>query len=119
MKPVEFQWARHPARRWYRLAFMDLENRNITVPGVYVIWPFGKTGYLYVGQASNIGEALLQLAGPSRSRFGQDACITWARVEGEGTRLGIERYLAEKLRPTVNAPRTDRPPVPCTHPYLS
>ena len=121
MNPVFLKWSRNPrdARApYYKLYQVDLSGSYIQFPGVFVIFPLYRTGYIYVGQALNIGEALRDLrlqAKLPREEIG----VTWARVDEERTRLGIERYLAEKFGPTTQIPRADCPPIECNHPYLS
>ena len=73
--------------------------------GVYVIWRWGTTSrrmrVLYVGQG-NIRRRIRQhrhnIRAHPMGREG-DLRVTWALVKSEDARSGIERYLANELKP--------------------
>ena len=90
---------------WCRLKDVMLEGMGRDY-GVYVIWrrgvrPRGAMRVLYVGQG-NIRRRIRQhrhnIRVYPRGREA-DLRVTWALVESEDERSGIERYLANELRP--------------------
>ena len=92
--------------------FLDGMNRDY---GVYIIWRRGVPSWpmrvLYVGQG-NIRRRIRQhrhnIRAYLRGREG-DLRVTWALVESEDERSGIERYLADELKPRFgcNWPRVE------------
>ena len=89
---------------WCRLKDVFLEGMRDHY-GVYIIWrkgvPWRRMRVLYVGQG-NIRRRIRQhrhnIRAYPRGREG-DLRVTWALVESRDKRLGIERYLADELKP--------------------
>ena len=93
---------------WCRLKDVMLEGMGRDY-GVYVIWRRGTASrrrrVLYVGQG-NIRRRIRQhrhnVGAYPRGREG-DLRVTWALVEFEDERSGIERYLANELKPGLGS----------------
>lgn len=86
------------------LAMVDLQS--IDAVGVYVIWkPVGSPSHnvVYVGQG-HIRDRLSASRGDYRIQFQEGIpglLVTWAPVPDQRARDGIERFLADSLRPLV------------------
>ncbi len=89
---------------WCRLKDVFLEGMAKHY-GVYIIWrrgvPSRRMRVLYVGQG-NIRRRIRQhrhnIRAHPRGREG-DLRVAWALVEDPAERSGVERYLADELRP--------------------
>ena len=92
--------------------------------GVYIIWrrgvPSRRMRVLYVGQG-NIRRRIRQhrhnIRAYPRGREG-DLRVTWALVESEDGRSGIERYLANQLKPRFGKHWPVVEPIPVNMPLL-
>ena len=109
---------------WCRLKDLFLDGMR-THYGVYIIWrrgvPSRRMRVLYVGQG-NIRRWIRQhrhnIRAYPKGREG-DLRVTWALVESESERSGIERYLADELKPRFGKkwPRVE--PVPVNLPQMA
>lgn len=101
MNMLKLQWAQTLSLGWFILA--DLPFASLTDKGVYVIWHAGNPGrYVRVGQGI-IGERLECHNGePKILAYGKFGVlhVTWAIVPAH-QRDGVERHLAETLKPLV------------------
>ena len=97
----ELEWARC-GTDWCELLSVPLENGAAGVMGVYVIW-YGEQVPRTVRVGS--GDVRDRLSKHRRDmeiiQYRQEGnlFVTWSAVFDEGLRLGIERYLADSLRP--------------------
>ena len=106
-------WVKSSRGAWCELERLDL--KSVKGAGVYVIWA-GKT-WLYVGQGD--------IASRLQAHRGEDAIMEW-RKEGalmvtwaivpDSQLDGLERYLADALRPTVGKQHPNTLPIPVNLP---
>ena len=118
MNDIQATWVRCQSGRWCSLADLDLASVGEDV-GVYVIWRYvqpltmpmfagGRTvapprpQTVYVGQgfiADRLGHHQID---PTITQYGSRSIpllVTWAAVGGWRLRNGVERFLADALRP--------------------
>ena len=110
--PVQVNWRRCIGDDWCPLENLNLSSVNEV--GVYIIWHGGtRVRYVYVGQgvvADRLSEHKLN---PDilQYRASGTLFVTWAAVSPR-LRDGIERYLADFLRPMVGSQYPDVTPIP-------
>lgn len=102
--PLKVAWGRWSQGGWCELATVDLAHPVFARGGVYVIW-YGGPGaevVVWARQAASLRDRLASHRDdPALQRYaGEILYMTWARVEA-ARREGVERYLAERLRPLM------------------
>ena len=111
---MRLDWIRHPTGRWSRFAFIDPDLANTV--GVFVIWQEGRNSTVYVGQG-NVRDEIVRLREEQRVGRSDALLIAWARVSSAETRDGVERWLAEILKPEIQVPRSSRAPLRANTPH--
>jgi len=105
---VNVTWIKSTANEWLSLETFNIES--VSTIGVYVIWHGGQTPrVVYVGQG-DVKDRLTSHRSDSRItayRRSGLLMVTWAEVSRASDRDGVERYLADQLKPLVG----DRHPV--------
>ena len=86
--------------------FCPLETVNLSgvdTTGVYVIWHNTSARVIYVGEGHIADRLYAHRTNPEMLGHRGEGLllVTWATVEDDLTRLGIERYLGELWRPLV------------------
>ena len=119
--PARFEaveWATCVYGRWCSFETVKISTIDDDDLGVYVIWHDGSSSTrgpecVRVGQ----GEILKRIRAHrddmqilAHNFFGE-LKVTWTLVPGKGTRLGIERYLAARLKPKVGEYPDDVDPI--------
>ena len=101
-------------------SFDDMNMRSVTASGVYVVWrrareaPHLSPVTVYVGKGQDIRARLQDHRRTGifdrQRRRGWDMFVTWANVPIE-LRKGVERFLANVLRPRVGLQHPNVTPV--------
>ncbi len=107
---LNFRWAK-PVNGWYALKSVDLEGARIY--GVYVIWYEGDPGRVVCIGQGNIGDRLkFHRHNSEVQKFGELGTlrVMWAAVQAHQVD-GVERYLAEYLKPLIANVRPDAAPI--------
>ena len=107
MTSTTLSWARPLRGGWYSFEWANV-NRLGAQQGIYILW-YPETAdrplqVAYVGQGIIKARIIHHRGSWSRIRHKVRArrlCLTWALVPDQKARDGIERYLAETLRPEV------------------
>lgn len=112
-------WARYSDGNWCSFDFVSLQSIG-DVGGVYVVGCLGDASILtvYVGQADDIAKRLGQHRdNPDITTFRSVGGLlaTWAVVP-EHARDGIERYVADQLKPLVGSHHPNATPIPVNLP---
>ncbi|WP_455387422.1 hypothetical protein [Petrachloros mirabilis] len=98
---LQLHWYRCTANVW--CGFKTLNLSTVTEEGVYIIWHAGSPSQIvYVGQG-DVAARLGQHRGRqdiTRHEASGRLHVTWAVVPAN-QRDGVERYLADRLRPLV------------------
>lgn len=93
------------------LETLDLSALNVM--GVYIIWQSPSGSVIYVGQGLVSDRLSAHRNDPAiLSRRGEGTIVvTWAGIDDEPTRLGVERFLAMHYKPLVGKQYQNVPPV--------
>ena len=118
---VKLRWVKCLGDQWCPLSRVELAG--VSAIGVYVIWRPKANGRfpraVRVGQG-DIGACLENDRRDRRIQSHEDnpdLCVTWAEVGGPPeTREGVERYLADVLKPLVADQRQDVHPIKANPP---
>jgi hypothetical protein len=112
-------WIKSTSRLWLPFETFDLSNVRTT--GVYVIWHGGQTPWtVRVGQG-DIKDRLTAHRGDQAVlayRSKGDLFVTWVAVP-PASLDGVERYLANQLRPLVGDRHPDVTPIPVNLPWAA
>lgn len=111
------RWVKSTTNTW--LSFERVDLSKVVSTGVYIIWHAGSPGrVVYVGQgdiASRISCHRSNLGITSYSSRGQ-LYVTWASVRASQLD-GVERYLADMLKPLVGDAYPVAAPVAVNSPW--
>ena len=116
---MELNWTKCVGGVWCPLLSVNLDHEHFNnLSGVYVIWHSGQDpATVYVG-SGNITDRLREHRRSSDilqfSEFG--LFVTWARVPAT-RQEGVERFLADTLRPKVGERHPDAHPVTVNLPW--
>lgn len=95
-------WNKCEGNVWCPFLTVNLQHPHFqNLGGVYIIWHGGPTPWtVYVGQGNNIAERITAHRSDQRIlQYGSlGLFVTWASVM-PALRDGVERYLADQLRP--------------------
>jgi hypothetical protein len=108
-------WVKNDQNQW--LEFLGFKLSDVRTFGVYIIWHAGQTPYtVYVGHG-NIRERLLAHTFDSRilGHLSKGLYVTWAEVPSNEAK-GVESFLADQLRPLVEAKHANVKPIPVNFP---
>jgi hypothetical protein len=108
---LTFRWAKSGANSWHPLNSVNLENAKIY--GVYVVWHEGDPGRVVCVGQGNIRDRLKTLRRePEVQRFAKFGIlrVMWAAVPAHQVD-GVERYLADYLKPLIVDGRPDATPI--------
>ena len=116
---MNLEWVECEGDVWCSLSRLRL--LYIETVGVYVIWRpggllFQKT--IYVGQGDIRDRIQAHRKDPRIQQFEgtPELLVTWATVSVQSARDGIERFLADSLRPQVGVQHPNVAPVPVNLP---
>ena len=110
---MNIKWVKRVGNVFYGLETLDLQMVREGL-GVYVIWHSRSGGVIYVGQG-RIAERLSDHRQDWRilSHRGEGVLlVTWAGIDKESERLGVERYLINLWKPEVSQIGADVMPIP-------
>lgn len=100
---INLNWIKNNDGKWFSLINLNLNHEYFNnLEGVYVIW-HGGTGHniVRVGQGVIKDRLTTHKDDPAILYFGGAGLfVTWAEV-GLNIRDGVERFLAERLKPKV------------------
>ena len=105
-----FRWAKTP-NGWHALNSVDLEDAKIY--GVFVIWHEGDPGRVVCVGQGNIGDRLkFHRRNSEVQKFAKFGAlrVMWAAVQAHEVD-GVERYLADYLKPLIVNFRPDTAPI--------
>ena len=105
-----FRWAKTP-NGWHALNSVDLEEAKIY--GVFVIWHEGEPGrVICVGQGNIRDRLKFHRRNPDVQKFASFGAlrVMWAAVQAHQVD-GVERYLANYLKPLIVDFRPDAAPI--------
>jgi len=108
---LHFRWAKTEANGWHALGSVDLKDARIY--GVYVIWHEGDPGRVVCVGQGNIRDRLqFHRRNPEVQKFGNhgNLRVMWAAVPAHQVD-GVERYLADHLKPLIVDVRPDATPI--------
>ncbi|MCB1476156.1 MAG: hypothetical protein H6883_09675 [Rhodobiaceae bacterium] len=98
---IALHWERPAGNGWHKLDSIDITK--IRTIGIFIIWHEGDPGRVIRVCQGDVGRQLQleQISPPVlRYRVFGELCVTWASVPAS-FRNGVERYLANLLRPQV------------------
>jgi hypothetical protein len=110
-------WIKGRATAW--LSFETLPNfSRISADGVYILWYGGpKPGIVRIGKGDISSRLNANRADPKILVYRSlGLYVTWAEVPFS-LQDGVERYLADQLRPIVGDPHADVTPIPVNLPW--
>lgn len=122
---LKLEWAEcGEDRHWCDFLHVRLDSDSLSKGGVYFIWSENARGsdrtVVYVGKGKPLADPIARHRGePNITRHGRGGRIlraTWARV-GKQDRGGVERYLADTLRPVEGSRWSDDTPVAVNLPW--
>jgi hypothetical protein len=108
---LHFRWAKTETNAWFPLNSVDVEDLRIY--GVYVIWHEGDPGRVVCVGQGNIRDRLkFHRRNPEVQKFAKfgGLRVMWAAVPAHQVD-GVERYLADYLKPLIVDYRREAPPI--------
>jgi hypothetical protein len=113
-------WIKSTQNEWlYFLSFSNLSE--IRTYGVYVIWHGGQTPrVVYVGQGDICSRLTAHRNDPAITAYTASGplFVTWAAVSA-AEQDGVERFLADQLRPLVGDRHPFAVPIPVNLPWAA
>ena len=110
---MEVTWGTNSNGRYYALQNAPLENLRFR--GVYLIWQRTEQGSR---RAIRSGSGVIsERLDDHHSTFGDGLFVTWARIDVEWIRLGVERFLHNHYQPTHNERAPDVEPIEVNLPW--
>lgn len=108
------QWIKCQGNVWCQLDNLNLQT--VSGNGVYIIW--SGTSTIYVGQGIIASRLAAHLNDPQIMRYNtpNKLMATWAIVPANQWD-GIERYLADTLKPLVGTHHPNASPIPVNLPW--
>ena len=116
---MQLTWNRCEGDKWCPFLTLNLAHPHFTgFEGVYIIWHGGQQpATVYVGQGSVAERLQAHRTNPQILAFGPFGLfVTWARVD-KGSRDGVERFLADRLKPKVGSQHPSSVAVPVNFPW--
>lgn len=121
MKMLAVTWIKSKANTWLEFETFNLES-CLTDPGVYAIWHEGQPPWtVRVGQGDvkdRIGAHRVDPRILAYRSYGAGLFVTWAAVQAAYLD-GVERYLADQLRPLVGGRFPNVTPTPVNLPWAA
>lgn len=113
-------WNRCEGNQWCPFLTVNLQHPHFRgMTGVYIIWHGGQNPWtVYVGQGDIADRLTEHRSDPRILQYSSlGLFVTWASVTLQPVRNGIERYLAEQLRPRVGEANPNVPPIAANLPW--
>jgi len=114
MSTQTLTWNRCEGNAWCPFLTVNLNHPHFRgMTGVYIIWHGGQNPQtVYVGQGEIAARIAMHRSDPRILQYSSlGLFVTWASVPLQPVREGIERYLADRLRPRVGEAHPNVPPV--------
>ena len=121
-QPAQVQWGTCENDRWCDLWKVRLKNPKLV--GVYIIWRVAPKPLMQLKQVVYVGQGVVQdRIEEHREDFDiltelveHDAYVTWAALRPSALN-GVERYLANLLKPLVGVRHPAAEPIPVSLPW--
>ena len=113
-------WNRCEGNKWCPFLTVNLNHVHFRgMTGIYIVWHGGQNPRtVYVGQGNIAERIAVHRSDPSFLQYSSlGLFVTWASVPGQAARDGIERYLADQLRPMIGEAYPNVPPVGANLPW--
>ena len=113
---LSLYWVKNTANNWLPLPFNFASVQPTT--GVYIIWHTNASPWtVRVGQGDIASRLSAHSRDPAITRYGP-LCVTWATVQ-QSSLDGVERFLADHLRPLVGDRHPAAMPIPVNLPWAA
>jgi hypothetical protein len=121
--PLKVIWNKCAGNAWCDFFKVNLSHEHFdNLEGVYIIWHAADTANKIPSRIVRVGQGTIRdrltahRVDPEIKKFSvYGMYATWARVQS-GQRNGVERFLADKLRPLVGDKFPDVTPIPVNLP---
>lgn len=113
-------WNKCEGNQWCPFLTVNLQHPSFRgVTGVYIIWHGGQNpSTVYVGSGDIADRLAAHRSDPRILQYSSlGLFVTWASVTPQPIRYGIERYLAEQLRPGVGEAYPNVSPIAANLPW--
>jgi len=112
-------WAKSIDNKWLNLSNLDLTNLHAT--GVYIIWHGGENPKIVrIGQGNIAARLAAHRLNHQIMRYVDSGpmMVTWAEIEDQAMRDGIETYLAKQFTPLIKDKVPEVRPIQASSPFL-
>lgn len=112
-------WAKSIDNKWLNLSNLDLTNLHAT--GVYLIWHGGENPRIVrIGQGNIAARLAAHRLNHQIMRYVESGpmMVTWAEVEDQAMRDGVEAYLATEFKPLIKDKVPEVSPIQASSPFL-
>ena len=116
---MQLQWGKCTSGSWCDFMKLDLAHSVFDgLEGVYIIWHSGDhPATVYVGQGVIKDRTQAHRSEPEILAFsGSGLFVTWASVD-RASRDGVERFLADSLKPKVGTTHPQTAPIAVNLPW--
>ena len=112
-------WAKSIDNKWLNLSNLDLTNLHAT--GVYLIWHGGENPRIVrIGQGNIAARLAAHRLNHQIMRYVESGpmMVTWAEIDDQATRDGIETYLVKQFTPLIKDKVPEVRPIQASSPFL-
>ena len=112
-------WAKSIDNKWLNLSNLDLTNLHAT--GVYMIWHGGENPRIVrIGQGNIAARLAAHRLNHQIMRFVERGpmMVTWAEIDNQAQRDGIEVYLVNQFTPLIKDKIPEVAPLQANSPFL-
>ncbi len=112
-------WAKSIDNKWLNLSNLDLTNLHAT--GVYIIWHGGENPRIVrIGQGNIAARLAAHRLNHQIMRYVESGpmMVTWAEIEDQAMRDGVEAYLAKQFTPLIKDKVPEVRPIQASSPFL-
>ncbi len=112
-------WAKSIDNKWLNLSNLDLTNLHAT--GVYMIWHGGENPRIVrIGQGNIAARLAAHRLNHQIMRYVESGpmMVTWAEIEDQAMRDGIEAFLAKQFTPLIKDKVPEVRPIQASSPFL-
>ncbi len=112
-------WAKSIDNKWLNLSNLDLTNLHAT--GVYMIWHGGENPRIVrIGQGNIAARLAAHRLNHQIMRYVESGpmMVTWAEIEDQAMRDGIEAFLSKQFTPLIKDKVPEVRPIQASSPFL-
>lgn len=112
-------WAKSIDNKWLNLSNLDLTNLHAT--GVYIIWHGGENPRIVrLGQGNIAARLAAHRLNHQIMRYVESGpmMVTWAEIDDQAQRDGIEAYLVKQFTPLIKDKVPEVRPIQASSPFL-